>query len=407
MKLGLYLADIKPSDGGIFQYSIYLLKMLLKSKELDHITIFLNKHQKQDILPLVNGRATHIVVCNKSHYKALFRRISEFWITRYYMRERPAKLFIRLHSVFNPDRRFFNKYKLDVLHVPKQHSPVYRLKFPVVISMHDVQHLHFPQFFTPLQRIHKSIRYHISIQEADGIIVSFPHVKNDIIKYFCEAKDKVKVCPVPLNEDWISREGTPEDILRNKYSIKEPFILTPAATWEHKNHLAVLEALKILKNQGHKVYWIATGHKTSYFSTIARKIAEYGLSDQVTFTGVVSDCDLRGLYALAGLVVIPTKYEAGSGPLFEAIRYNVPVICSNVTSLPDTIGNREFVFNPDNYAMIAKLIMKGLTDEEFIEMNKKNSLQRLQYYKEMEYSSKFIEAYKWAIESYLLNTTYV
>lgn len=407
MKLGFYLADIKQSDGGIFQYSIYLLKMLLKCEEIENITIFLNKNQKKDIIPLVDGKATNIVICNKSRYKAILRRISEFWFTRFYMREKPQPLFMKLHVLFNPDRRFFNRFKLDVLHVPKQHSPVYRLKYPVVISMHDVQHLHFPQFFTPLQRIHKSIRYHISIQEADGIIVSFPHVKNDIIKYFCDAKVKVKVCPVPLNEDWISGEATPEDVIRSKFSLKEPFILTPAATWEHKNHGAVLEALRILKKQGHTVYWIATGHKTSYFSTIARKIEEYGLSEEVTFTGVVSDSDLRALYALASLVIIPTKYEAGSGPLFEAIRYNVPVICSNVTSLPDTIGNKEFVFDPDNYGMIAKLIMKGISDQDFIEKNKKNSMQRLQYFREMEYSAIFMEAYKWAIESYSLNTTYL
>ena len=49
--------------------------------------------------------------------------------------------------------------------------------------------------------------------------------------------------------------------------------------------------------------------------------------------GIVPEEDLIGLYKWASLVVIPTLYEAGSGPLYEAMKYSTPVICSNVTSV--------------------------------------------------------------------------
>ncbi len=93
---------------------------------------------------------------------------------------------------------------------------------------------------------------------------------------------------------------------------------------------------------------VCTGNKTEYFKTIQSVIDELDLSKAVHFLGIVSEEDLIGLYKNARLVVIPTLYEAGSGPLYEAMRYGIPVVCSNVTSLPETVGNSEFVFNPNN-----------------------------------------------------------
>jgi glycosyltransferase involved in cell wall biosynthesis len=270
--------------------------------------------------------------------------------------------------------------------------------------MHDLQQLHYPEFFTPLQRINRSITYYTSLSETSHVIVSYSHVKEDIHKYFSDIRPAVSVCPVPMNEDWTeSKTHTDAQILKKKFTLPDVFILTPAATWEHKNHIAVLEALSILRKKGKKVFWVSTGYQTSYYKTIEVKVNELGLADQVLFTGLVSDADLMGLFKMASLVVIPTLYEAGSGPLFEAIRYQVPVICSNVTSLPDTIKNDEFVFDPLNYDQIAGLIETALSDNAFIERNKQNSAKRITEFKNADYESAFINAYRAAIDFHKTN----
>ncbi|MGE5318166.1 MAG: glycosyltransferase, partial [Chloroflexota bacterium] len=207
MNLGLYLADIKPIDGGVYQYSIYLLRMLLNCKQIDHITIFIRSQNENDFSDHFEKSRVTVIVCNESKVKDLLRQISDFWIARYYMREYPKKTFLAMHRFFNPDRKYFNSFDIDLLLVPKQHAPVYKLKYPVVITMHDLQHLHFPEFFSPLQRIQKSISYYISIEEADRIIVSYDHVKFDLEKYFCSAKEKINVCAVPIDNDWITRDA--------------------------------------------------------------------------------------------------------------------------------------------------------------------------------------------------------
>ena len=138
---------------------------------------------------------------------------------------------------------------------------------------------------------------------------------------------------------------------------------------------------------------ICTGNKTKHYSTIHNKIEEFKLSHAIHFLGIVPEEDLISLYKNSSLVVIPTLYEAGSGPLFEAMRFEVPVICSNVTSLPDSIGSNEFLFDPENVNEIADKIKMGLTDESYRRKNIENSKLRMEHFSKINYSENFIRVY--------------
>jgi len=402
MTIGYYISQIKASDGGIYQYSIYVLKMLLKCDEITKVFIFYSQNQEAEFSCYLNNKKVIAVLHDKrGKFYGTLKKTSEYFLTRYYMKNRTVESAYKIYKLLNPDRRFLNKFKLDVLHVPRQHSPAYDLKYPVLVSMHDVQQFHFPEFFTPLERIYKSIRYYVTMCEASHVIVSYSHVKDDLVKYFSKVSTEVSICPVPLDEDWVSGLLIPDKKnLKKKYNIPDHFILTPAATWEHKNHIAVLESLSLLIRDGVDVFWVSTGKKTKFYQTLEQKIAELNLQNNVLFTDLVPDEDLIGLYRMAKLVVIPTLYEAGSGPLFEAMRYQIPVICSNVTSLPETIGNNEFVFDPLNFRQIADSIKSALTDISFIKRNISNSSERVIHYENINYETAFLNAYKKAILSY-------
>ena len=94
------------------------------------------------------------------------------------------------------------------------------------------------------------------------------------------------------------------------------------------------------------------------------------------------------------LVVIPTLYEAGSGPLYEAMRYQVPVICAETTSLPETINNPKYIFNPKIIGELISLITRMLSDENELINNKINSKNRMKELGEKNYYSSFEKVYK-------------
>jgi glycosyltransferase involved in cell wall biosynthesis len=140
---------------------------------------------------------------------------------------------------------------------------------------------------------------------------------------------------------------------------------------------------------------VATGKKHEYYFTdLEPEIKKLGLEKNIFFTDMVSDADLIGLYNSTKLSVIPTLYEAGSGPYFESIRYKIPVITSDATTLPEHVDNPEFIFDPHKPESIAKMIDTALNDPDFRKRNLENSERRLKYYEEIDYLKGFIDFYK-------------
>jgi len=268
---------------------------------------------------------------------------------------------------------------------------------PYIITMHDVQELHFPENFTPAQRAIRAVQYWKALEKASVVIVSFDHVKQDLTKFFGLPEDKVRVCPIPFR-DISLQDTTPAaaESYARKYEAWKPFLLYPAHTWRHKNHFRLLQALRELrKNRGQNLKLICTGGTAHhYHAEVLAQVDEMKLSDAVLFCGIVPEDELRWLYEQAALVTIPTKYEAGSFPLFEAMMLGSPVICSHVTSLPETIGDRRFVFDPDDSESLASLIGRMLTDEDFRRENLANSAAQAERLRRINAAAYFYEAYR-------------
>jgi glycosyltransferase involved in cell wall biosynthesis len=122
---------------------------------------------------------------------------------------------------------------------------------------------------------------------------------------------------------------------------------------------------------------VCTGDRTDYFfNALEPYIIQNELEGNVRFTGIVDDLDLYCLYRESYGVIIPTRYEAGSFPLYESIFMGIPVICSNTTSLPETIGDQRFVFDPTNIGEMSNKIYLLYSNEEYRKENISNSIRR-------------------------------
>ena len=145
--------------------------------------------------------------------------------------------------------------------------------------------------------------------------------------------------------------------IRLEHGLPDRFILYPAQTWPHKNHAGLLEALALLRRRGHAVPFVSTGYLNTHATVLQRQARRLGLSGDIKWLGFVDPHILRGLYALATAVVVPTRFEAASGPVWEAFAAGVPVACSNVTSLPEQVGTAALMFDPDDIGAMADAIL--------------------------------------------------
>lgn len=356
------IGKINRTYGGAYQYSIALLRILGASRGNYKFFVYSEKPE-EDIRQIVDNSS-----------------VMSFTDAPKYSKSRKAKLYTILFNsvnrllgrssrVLKKDKYdlLMKKYNIDIVHSPVQ-SLVKKCGVKSITTLHDVQELHFPEFFTSQQRASRAVRYKKAIDGADAVVVSYNHVKNDIVKYFNKPAENVHVILLDMQNLWFEKLSLKNSKTIKEFIIPENYLLYPASTWEHKNHKAVLESIASFKEQGLQL--VCTGHITEYYEKSLKPIIiEKGLQHQVHFLGIVSDDDLLLLYQKCLAVIVPTLYEAGSFPLMESMLMEIPVICSNVTSLPDTLGDERFIFDPNSVEDIIEKIALICYDESYREEN--------------------------------------
>jgi glycosyltransferase involved in cell wall biosynthesis len=156
----------------------------------------------------------------------------------------------------------------------------------------------------------------------------------------------------------------------------------------------------IREKHNKQVHLVCSGRKSSYYNKLETFIEDNNLRNQVSFLGFISLQQLYSLYRYTSLVVIPTLYEAGSFPLFEAMSIGSPVICSRTTSLPETIGDRQFTFDPNSIDEMEARIMEMLNDDELRVKNIENSKLQTKRFSWEFVIKNFEKAYSTAIENF-------
>ncbi len=253
---------------------------------------------------------------------------------------------------------------VHVMHFPKQDA--FLTDVPSIFHPHDIQHVHYPEFFPEDVRRQRELTYGAFCRQASLVTVTSTWSRNDIAAHFGLPDEKTAVIHLaPALAAY--GQPTPNEIAAvvDRYALPEDFILYPAQTWAHKNHLRLVEALDAIRREhGETIPLVCTSTKNDFYETIAARIRALGMQDSVLFTGFVDPHQLRALYRRARGVVVPTLFEAagGFGPIAEAFLSGCPVACSNVTSLPDEVGDAALLFDPLSVEHIATSVHRLWTD---------------------------------------------
>jgi glycosyltransferase involved in cell wall biosynthesis len=241
----------------------------------------------------------------------------------------------------------------------------FHTSLPAIYNPHDLQHVHLPEFFSNAERQTREEQYRQLCEQADLVAVTSSWGARDLESHYELPADKVRVIPwAPILGEYRERDAATLDSVRRSFEVPERFAFYPAQTWPHKNHLLLLEAIARLRDARHEIVPLVTsGHQNDYAAVLKRRAHELGLNDQVRWLGFVTPDQLRALYAMARAVVIPTRFEAASGPLWEAFQAGTPAACSTVTSLPDQAGDAALLFDPDDVDGMADALGRLWTDE--------------------------------------------
>jgi glycosyltransferase involved in cell wall biosynthesis len=250
--------------------------------------------------------------------------------------------------------------KCDVVYFPACYLETPRITTPSVVSFHDLQHEFLPENFSWLRRRMRRLRFGETFRSSTVIQASSESMKNDALQIYGDRISPKNIWVIPEGVDFPSYARPIVRNVREKYHLPDEYLFYPAQLWPHKNHLRVLQGLKLLRDEGLRIPLVLTGGKYEASEPIFTFITENGLADQVSYLGKVPFEDLRGIYRSATYVITATLYESSSLPLIEGAATGVPLIAS--ATPPNREAARWFrlrLFDPVSVDDLAKTLKDG------------------------------------------------
>jgi alpha-1,3-rhamnosyl/mannosyltransferase len=224
----------------------------------------------------------------------------------------------------------------------------------VVLTIQDLQPLDMPQNFSVVKRTYLRLMLGRSARSAVVVVVPSEFTRQRVVELLGVPSERVRVVP------WAPRPA-PDPVGRsnadaNPESVPDgPFLLYPAITYPHKNHLTLLDAFARLEGPAAHARLVLTGGSASMEPRVLERIDELGLGDRVLRTGRVDQARLEALYAAATAVVVPSRYEGFGLPALEAMARECPVVVARSGSLPEVARPEDLVDADDVTAWAAAM----------------------------------------------------
>ena len=174
--------------------------------------------------------------------------------------------------------------------------------------------------------------------------------------------EKIIVTPNAIDERFGLAPS--EELLRQtreRYQLTNSYILYVGNIKPHKNLERLIEAFHIVRSQGRsELELLIIGDEISKLQSLRRAVHTHGLHRYVRFHGHVPHQTLAVLYRLASVFVFPSLFEGFGLPPLEAMASGTPVVTSNVSSLPEVVGDAAVLVDPHSAGAIAEGILTVL-----------------------------------------------
>jgi len=365
--IGLYLG-IRPSEGGAHQYNLSIIKSLATlDKNKYKIICFLTDPLWEPLLPKDFKKIT----IKRSLPRKILKKMFDFFSKTL---DGPVKY----ASLYNPIIKKINKSDCDLVIFPSQDAVAYQSKKPNLTTIHDLMHRYESRFEEYQNGVsHLRDKHFLNICNSKGFILVDSEIgKKHVVESY--GKDPARIIVLPFVPPHYLLESKPIDIF-SKHHLPERFIFYPAQFWEHKNHIVLLEAVKILKDKGLDINLVLVGSQINNFKKVLSKIDELHISENVFILGYISNDEMASFYRNAAALAFVSLAGPTNIPPLEGMILGCPVIVSNVYAMPEQVNDAALLVDPTDPGDIAEEIemiwqneslRKELIERGFHQINK-------------------------------------
>ena len=267
---------------------------------------------------------------------------------------------------------------------------------PYIFTLWDLGHLNvleFPEVSYNKQFELKESLYGQSLKKAVKVIVDSQYGKEYAIKKYNLDDKRIEVLKYLPNIRTI--ESGPDVDVRKKYGVKNDYIFYPAQFWAHKNHVYILKAIKILKEENNvEIEVIFSGSNKGNLDYILDTAEEYNINHLVHYIGFVPNEDIPNLYRQSLSLVMPTYLGPTNIPPLEAFAYGTPVCYSDTPFFREQVGGAAFFIDLKKPNSLVKCLLEIMSDKDIVEKKKLAGKEILNNWNDCDFYNQLIQIFK-------------
>ncbi|QBY54020.1 glycosyltransferase family 4 protein [Cupriavidus oxalaticus] len=266
--------------------------------------------------------------------------------------------------------------RIDVFHCTDYKAV--RMPCPVVTTLHDAIPLKHPEWTGGRFRALKSLILRRSASYADHVIALSYAAIPDLVEYFGVNERRISVVPCGVDAGWFhspSHADVEKEL--SLRGLRRGYFLYVGTLQPRKNVVGILNAYEALPEAIRRERQLVIVGRAGWHceEEVSRLNAARDAGDGIVWLdGVRGAASLRRIYAGAGVFVFPSLYEGYGIPVLEAFASGLPVVTSNISSLPEVAGEAALKVDPKDPAAIADAMQRFAESEtlctDFVELGR-------------------------------------
>lgn len=382
---------------GVFQYGLSIAESLINfCPDFDYTILYFENESPKEFLKIENKNNINFISLSADRNNFLGK--IKFLLNCF--------LGNPIFTTNKKNKEILKKAKIDLMIIPFQLMLGFENKIPYIVSIPDIMYKFYPQFpeYSFKNRIISDIVFKYSTKYSVLNITDSECGKEHLNKFFNVPKEKIY--PVPyLPAGYVfafkDMDSKTANELLEKYKLPEKFIFYPAQFWAHKNHLRLVEAIKIAEEKyGQKISLVLVGNdkaNSENYKEIMGLAEKLGIKDRILHLGYVQDEEIVALYKKATALVFVSLGGPTNIPIVEALFLGTPVICPNLFAMPDQVGDAGILINPFDKNDIAEKICKVWQNEGLRKQMVEKGYEKIKDFNFKSYADMWIMAVKKAL----------
>jgi glycosyltransferase involved in cell wall biosynthesis/2-polyprenyl-3-methyl-5-hydroxy-6-metoxy-1,4-benzoquinol methylase len=366
------LTPVRPGgeNGGAKMLALELIRQFSKNVAPECKYVLLTSHDSHAELAALDAPNVERICINQpapapsspvaaapSRWKSLIRAGLE--------KALPHRLYMRVYhryraTIHQPKSNSLLKgLGADLVFCPFTAPFFYDPQIPIVIIVLDLQYREYPIFFKSEDLYHTDHYFQQSVQVASRLICISEYTRKTVLEAVSIPPERAVAIPTSLYNPLKKVDADRREKLLEPLGLAEDtFMLYPANFWPHKNHAMLLTAFQIYRRRHpeSRTKLVFTGAPGGQEQVLRDAACMMGLEKDVIFPGFVSTELFSALLLSCRALIFPSLYEGFGAPVLEGMAHGKPVLCSDLTSLPEVVGEAAILFDPRKPECIVEAI---------------------------------------------------